>query len=186
MTVTTKLIQPILIMSGYSEFSKSNNAISAEEEGRFPASRAAKRLNIPTGFIRDCCQFARQNNEYHHVSKYYNEVAYYDAAEIQRWIDKHPDTEEEAGGPFDAALARWRCEQNKPQVVHTNVTVTWLEWGGTRSHPHASERTVAGCTVRDEGGKFVTVFLPDGRAMRKGKDTRGFEATVNGQSICGP
>ena len=163
-------------MSGYCDFSKSNNAVSAESSGRYPASRAAKILGVPARFVREVCGFA-SHGEYHHYSKYFNRVDYFDTQEIRLWMEGDADTVEERGMAFAESLAIWKAQHaEKPAAkIYSGVAVKWLEWGGTLAHPHATERTATGCTVEDAGGKFVTVKLATGDTVRKGRDTNGFE-----------
>lgn len=59
---------------GYSGYSKSNNAIEAESEGRYPASVAAKKLGVKTGAIK----LYIDTDEWHHTSSMYNRTPYYD------------------------------------------------------------------------------------------------------------
>ena len=63
-------------MAGYSGYSKSNNAIAAEAQGRFPASVLARKLGVKTGAIRELAV----DSEWHHTSKKYNVTVYYDGA----------------------------------------------------------------------------------------------------------
>jgi len=167
-------------MTGYSGFSKSNNAVSAESYGRFPATETARIVRLPAGFVRDCSQFA-SGGEWHHSSKFFNRVAYFDTEMIAAWQAGEADVVEERGQTLDAALAAWRETQKaaaeKPVKEITGCSVKWLEWGGSRSHPRATERVATNCTVRDAGGKFVTVIFPDGHGMKKGRDTNGFKIT---------
>ena len=108
---------------------------------------------------------------------------FYDCAALKNWRDGIKDADgdciegrEEA---FAEALARWqaanRTKAETPTKTLSGVTVRWLEWAGTRKHPKATAMQVAGVTVEDRGGKFVTVKFPDGRTMKKGRDTNGFE-----------
>lgn len=158
-------------MSGYCVFSKSNNAVAAESCGRFPASRAAKMLGVPVEFVR-----AQGASEWHHTSKHFNCTDYFDVEEIREHLDT-PEGQEQ--------LARIKTEiaakSVAPVKVIENADVTWLEWGGTRNHPRATEMKATGCKIEDAGGKFVTVTFADGKTMRKGRDTRGFEVLVAGK-----
>ena len=61
-------------MSGYHGHSKSNNAISAEAENRFPASVLAHKLKVQTGAVKALMVAT----EWPHMSKHYNEVFFYD------------------------------------------------------------------------------------------------------------
>jgi len=71
-------------MAGYYGYSKSNNAISAEQEGKFPRSKVAKKLGIPSAWILENVK----TNEYHHTSCKYNTTYYYDLEDvISIWIN---------------------------------------------------------------------------------------------------
>ena len=63
---------------GYHGWSKSNNAVSAEEEGRFPATVAAKKLGVKVGAIK----LYIPTDEWHHTSNHYNKTYYYDIADL--------------------------------------------------------------------------------------------------------
>lgn len=151
-------------MSGYNGFSKSNNAIEAESFGKYPATKAAPMLGVPVGFLKD----HGPSNEWHHTSKHFNCTPYYDLEDCQEWLAA-PETQ--------AELAEWKAKRKAQPVTYKNVTVEWLDWGGTRAHPKATKRKVDGCTVLDKHRKMVTVTFPDGSTMRKGKQTNGFEMT---------
>lgn len=67
-------------MVGYSGYSKSNNAIEAESEGRYPLSRATKELAKLARITQDKARgvlLELGSSEYHHTSKIYNLTAYY-------------------------------------------------------------------------------------------------------------
>jgi hypothetical protein len=127
-------------MAGYHNYSKSNNAVSAERFGRFPATHTARMLKIPHRFVRECCSFAARG-EKHHVSKYYNLVDYYDTEILQLWIVNDEEANEDAGISFETALAAWKerlaAARAVGPIVNKNVTVAWLDWGG---HPDLSHK----------------------------------------------
>ena len=168
-------------MSGYVGFSRSVNAANAMDAGRMPATHAAKGTGLPVGFIRDCCGWAT-GGEWHHTSKFYNCVDFYDCTALKNWRDAVKDADGDCVEGRDetcaAALARWRgaraVKQAAPVTVYAGVTVEWLEWGGTRNHPSATKRRETGATIEDAGGKMVIVKLASGANFRKGKDTNGF------------
>lgn len=151
-------------MSGYSGYSKSNNAIEAERFGRFPATKAAPILGVPVGFLKEHAP----SNEWHHTSKEFNCTPYYNLEDCQEWL-----TDPEA----QAELIKWKSARKAEPVTYTGVTVEWIDWVGTRSHPRAIQRREEGCTVTDKHGKMVFITRPGGSTMRKGKETRGFEMT---------
>lgn len=80
-------------MAGYSGYSKSNNAIDAEAEGRFPLSHAIGIVAKAAGVTRKVARAALDSvgsHEWHHSSKKFNRVAYYDTAEVVRWLKTRP------------------------------------------------------------------------------------------------
>jgi hypothetical protein len=162
-------------MSGYNWFSKSNNAIAAEANGRFPASECAKRLGVPVEFVR-----AQGSSEWHHTSKQYNCTEFFDLDSIR----EHLETDEGLA-QLDAIKSKLKAKKTANEAVHAPADVKWLEWGGTRNHPKATKMSASGATVTDRGGKFVEVKLASGQTFRKGRDTRGFEVSVNGKRVIG-
>lgn len=150
-------------MAGYNGFSKSNNAVHAERNGRHPASVVAKMLGVPSQFVKQCAR----TSEWHHSSKFYNCVQYYDLEVIQEWLESEEGM---------ARLEEWKKGQKKKTTTtRVGCRVEWLEWSGTRNHPRATERVADGCAVTDEGGLFYKIKLPDGKTMRKKKDCRGLK-----------
>lgn len=149
-------------MAGYCGFSKSNNAVAAEEDGRFPASTLAKRLGVKTGAIKALMD----SYEWHHTSSRYNKTDYYDEQEALEMID---------------ALRAWK-QPAKDEATYSGCKVTWLEWGGTRKHPRACEMTTENATVTIKG-EWAT-FEHRGRAIRKKITTRGFQVVASdGKSV---
>ena len=74
-------------MAGYAGYSKSNNAIEAESEGRMPMSRACAVVASATGLKRADAKallVRLHDGEYHHTSKFYNRVKFYDTVEAIR------------------------------------------------------------------------------------------------------
>lgn len=69
-------------MAGYNGYSKSNNAVDAEAEGRYPITHAMQIVRALTGCTAKAAKAALleygDNDEWHHSSKKYNRVAYYD------------------------------------------------------------------------------------------------------------
>lgn len=76
-------------MSGYSGYSKSNNALEAEHNQRYPLSIALKKIN---GIISKAKakKFLEQlhTGEYHHTSKFYNDTKYYDVEQLNWLIEQ--------------------------------------------------------------------------------------------------
>lgn len=77
-------------MAGYAGFSKSNNAINAENEGRFPLSIAKKMLSTQAKITQKVAEIALKathSGEWHHTSKFYNRVNYYDIEIALKYIE---------------------------------------------------------------------------------------------------
>lgn len=140
-------------MAGYNGYSKSNNAVSAESEGRYPASVLAERLGVATGAIRALME----TREYHHTGKMYNETMYYDEEEALEIIDR---------------LRAWRPEAAETET-REGCTVKYLEWGGTRRHPRATEVVLEGVRA-ERKGDWWTIYPAGGKPFRKNVKTRGF------------
>ena len=74
-------------MAGYAGYSKSNNAIEAESEGRLPLTRACAAVARATGIKRADAKALLErlhSGEYHHTSKMYNRVKFYNTVEAIR------------------------------------------------------------------------------------------------------
>ena len=65
-------------MAGYCGYSKSNNAIDAEQEDKFNATQLAEKLGCSSAAIK---QFLTPH-EWHHTSCRYNETDYYYEPEL--------------------------------------------------------------------------------------------------------
>jgi len=164
-------------MSGYSDYSKSNNAVQAEGECRFPLGRAAKLAGVPKDLVK---RFIR-TDEWHHTSGWYNRVNYYSVREIRIVFGLEPAATDEADEMMDcashnpeaiAALAAFKPTKVET-ATHTDCVVEWIEWSGSRNHPKATERRAEGCTVAVKG-QTATITLPSGATLTKRLATNGF------------
>ena len=94
-------------MTGYNGYSKSNNAVAAEAEGRFPLSRAvpivAKAAAVTAKVAREAL-LAIGSHEWHHSSKKFNRVGYYDTAVALVWLRHRPDVAKLEAASFHAKL----------------------------------------------------------------------------------
>lgn len=122
-------------MAGYCGYSKSNNAIDAENNGKFPASILARRIGVTTNAIRSLLTPV----EYHHTSKMYNATDYYSEAEAFYCMDDLKAYKEPTG----------------EEVVYENCRVEWLEWVGTRKRPTPIECHAEGVRVAYKGKSFL-------------------------------
>ena len=72
-------------MAGYNGYSKSNNAVMAEANGRYPMTQAVKVVRAATSLSVKVTKErleALWGGEWHHSSKMYNRVKYYDAEQL--------------------------------------------------------------------------------------------------------
>jgi len=166
-------------MAGYQDdYSMSNNAVLARNEDKLPASDFAKRIKkyFPGVAAADIAA-ALRTEEYHHTSKHYNITFFYS-------LDQLADCESRAA--LRAAIAKRKAAEkaakNMPDI-ETGCDIKWLEWSGTRNYPVAKERAAENCAIIKGAGKFCTVVCPDGKEMKKGKDTNGFEVKRAGRKV---
>ncbi len=106
-------------MAGYSNYSKSNNAVEAESEGRYPLSKAARIVAKETGItIKKATSILKEigTDEYHHSSKFYNAVDYYDT---ERPIEVINHMNERGIDSYDDALndlEEIECEEEEREM----------------------------------------------------------------------
>ena len=133
-------------MTGYVGYAKSNNAVDAEASGRFPASRLVEYL---PGVSAAAVKKLLAPCEWHHCSKMYNEVDFYDLEDAVAFFES---------GEGSAALAEFKAESKEKSAVrvYLKCSVKWLEWAGTRRRPTCDECSAKNATVRISG-KTATV-----------------------------
>jgi hypothetical protein len=179
--------------NGYVGYSKSYNAVVAEQQGLMTASAAAKALKVSTEAIRKCMEPV----EWHHTSCKYNVTYYYDCRPIlaalngQRcWTDEDGEVlEEYSDDQLRQALElldrmreydreRKAAKKQQPVKVIEHCRVYWYEWEGTRRWPKKVKKTIDDCTVIDKGGKFIEL-----KCNRSGYTTRRLRANVTIEQI---
>lgn len=139
-------------MSGYNGYSKSNNAIYAESEDKFPATIAAKKLGVSSAAIKAILYPC----EWHHTGKMFNRTNYYYIGEL---------LEAKAGVCEDSEICEtWQRlksykKENEKETFQANVT--FLTWEGTRNHPKAIEHSAENVEVEKRGKKYM-IKMPDG------------------------
>jgi hypothetical protein len=149
-------------MAGYDDFSKSNNAVAAERDGKMTAGRLAKAWHTTAAVIKQVFK----THEYHHTSSWFNCTNYYAKphfagfAEHIATVRKIRALTAEAKGQARTFIAR---------------RVKWLEWSGSRAHPHATEETRENVKVTIKG-QFAILHGCGiaGKDLRKKIDGRGF------------
>lgn len=163
-------------MAGYHDHSRSNNAVQAEQcFARFPATVLAKKLRVQAGAIKALME----PGERHHTSSWHNETDYYDG-ELLLAVSAGDEGDNEEMREAAGLLARLRTWKPPPQKARTwtGCAIEWLEWGGTRKRPTATEKKAIGCTVEWKGGAMVVITFADGSVMRKKIRCRGFRAVA--------
>ena len=109
-------------MAGYSEFSKSNNAIQAERDGLFPKTKAAQVIAKTYGVTLSVAKayLAEQTpREWHHTSCRFNATDYFNT-----------DLDEDEVAKLKATLPIGSKKREK-----RNGSFQYNEWGGTRNYP---------------------------------------------------
>ncbi|WP_196333300.1 hypothetical protein, partial [Vibrio harveyi] len=90
--------------------------------------------------------FETDHMEWHHTSKHYNKVKFYDVTEIEKEI-----TQEVLD--FDKEVRRKKRE-SKP-VKLSGCEVEWIEWVGTGRNKRKVEHKEQGCKIVISGQKHV-------------------------------
>lgn len=138
-------------MAGYHNYSMSNNAIMAYDNGEMPLSKWKKSdileaidqavresyitLNCsyeilsktPVNVLKKLCL---RRSSWHHTSNHYNKTDFYsiDTDSVERLTDEKINNEiaeYKAETQIESSEEKWKCR--------------FLEWGGTRKHPKATE-----------------------------------------------
>lgn len=153
-------------MSGYShDYSMSNNALAAYHSGLRPASKIP---GVPAALVRRFCS----PSEWHHASKAYNKVQFYDPSEVRATFGLETHEDVEPNSEAVAALASWGATKAKIES-YPNCHVEWIDWAGSLRHPSATQRKADNCQVVVKG-QTATITLPNGRSFIKRLKTRGF------------
>ena len=153
-------------MSGYSpDFSMSNNAIAAYDNGLRPASKIP---GVPAVLVKKFCR----PDEWHHSSKAYNRVNFYNPAEVRAIFGLEASEDFNADPRAVAALADHKAGGAGSETL-LNCRVDCIEWTGSLKRPTATVRSAEGCTVVVKG-QTATITLPNGQTLTKRLTTRGF------------
>jgi hypothetical protein len=170
--LSNSLAKEDLNMAGYNYgMGMSNNAVDAYNTGLVPASKIK---GIPVSLIRKHCNAA----EWHHSSKFYNEIDFFDKEEVLATFGKIKSDEYEADENAILDLNDYKSNLKNLKVKkYTNCEVKWLEWYGTRNHPKCSERSEKNCTVVVKN-LTATITLVSGVTFKKRLTTNGFNFTV--------
>ena len=162
-------------MAGYHNYSMSNNALAAYAAGKMPLSKWTKSAILETAaeyldgdetaaakltLLRKCklrilkSKLLRQT-EWHHTSSHYNITDFFG-------IDE--DTLEELTAE---TVAEWHEDETPAPVSQKRPgTIDYIEWGGTRKHPKAHERTLENVEI-EEKGSFYLVYKDGSLVLKK-------------------
>ncbi len=153
-------------MAGYNGFSMSNNAVAAYRNGLMPASKIR---GIPAALIEAYCL----PSEWHHSSKNYNKVKFYDPKEVLAIFGLETHEDYAANPRAVAALeAHKKIKKSDPEIRETCI-VKWIEWAGSLKRPKAIGRSAEVCRVAIKG-QTAYVTLPNGKNLTKRLTTKGF------------
>lgn len=134
--------------SGYSGYSMSNRAVDAYEDGEMPLSKWTKKMIISEvveheHFTEEELKKYHKNvlaeyflfeSSWHHTSSYCNKTYFYS---IDEYIAKEGSIEE-----LEEINKRYTLERKPKKEIKKlearKAHITYLEWGGTRAHPKAT------------------------------------------------
>ncbi len=163
--------------NGYDGYSMSNNARNAYEDGRKPISQfdsydlenfndSLEEMGIETkvksvAALKRLLQDHGSTGEWHHTSSYYNQTDFYDPNSI---LEKLSD------GDLSEDIIReaneYKAPKKETKTYHGDFH--YLEWGGTRKHPKATERTLTDVDI-EERGSFYYVYDKNGNELVRKK-----------------
>ena len=144
-------------MAGYDGYSKSNNAVDAEANGRYPLTKAARIVARVTGAtVREARRVLVElgTSEWHHSSKFYNPVDYYDAgtaAELMNIMKKY-----KLLNVYEAIDKRGEIEeteQERKRIEYARVSREKQEY--CVAHGHDMKPVMFSRKRRDGGGEYI-------------------------------
>ena len=126
-------------MAGYHGYSKSNNAVQAERNNKFPKSKWTKELilkvlseeveendekfqflaNKPAAFLKD---FLLVSYEWHHTSSYYNCTEYYEVRDLYSWTLSEIQEQFEIYQAAKRAEKQEKAATRKKKLLSMNVS----------------------------------------------------------------
>ncbi len=145
-------------MAGYESYSQSNNAISAKDNGRFPASILAKRIGVKTGAIKALMMSC----EWHHTSSRFNTTDFYNEEDALEILGR---------------LKEWK--DSREVEISENCQITYKEWSGSRKHPTCREITIE-AQIEKKGEWYKIYPVSGAKAFRK-KETNIVRVTTKGE-----
>jgi len=135
-------------MAGYDySAGMSNNAVQAYSGGLCPASKIK---GVPAKLVKEYCSYS----EWHHSSKFYNKVEFYDPEYVRATFGLIEHEEYEPDPEAIAALDKYKAERRTPseEIVYEHCKVEYKEWSVHRNHPVASSCVLKDVSVTVKGG----------------------------------
>jgi hypothetical protein len=122
-------------------FGRSQNAYAAEEEERFPLTRAAAYLGLNVrAFIQGCLAVnAYPSREWHHVGAYGARVNYYDT----RWLRRQRAF-------WEAAAASYKSAHRRAEVLATAALYEKADSDESQDEPEPRAGGSAHCNLSKE------------------------------------
>jgi len=139
---------------GYIGYSKSINALEAEERGLFPASTIARLTKTSADFVKE--KFVPR--EWHHTSKHFNKTFYYCLQEVKDFLQNNPH-----------AYKAWKEERESKKVARIASRVIFYDW--TFGYPEEIELNDI---MVEFNGKQSYSFEYKGKKITKRRETKGF------------
>ncbi len=170
-------------MAGYNYAAgMSNNAVAAYDDGLVPASKVK---GVPSKLVSQfCC-----SEEWHHSSKFYNEVDFYDPEEVRATfgmgcgcVARGDECLHEVNEVAVAALAEYKAAraQKADARYFEHCAVHWTDFERSGKRWMAIPRAYRDATVRQKGAK-IDILLSDGTTLTKmatGKNLTFVEGSV--------
>jgi len=147
-------------MAGYDGYSKSNNAIDAENAGLLTASGVARRIGH--GATAAGVKAVLKRAEWHHTSKMFNATGYFDFnADLIEAIETDRDL-----------VAEIITASKTPDIIRYIADIEYLEFSGSRKHPEIEKFEFKDVEVEERGDWYIFHFS-NGTTKRKGMYSTG-------------
>ena len=170
-------------MAGYHNFSMSNNAVAAYENGEMPLSKWSKKAILAAVLdaapdalpLLSRCPLAvlrahvLRRSSWHHTSSHYNKTDFFSLDDllledltpetVVGWIREQKDVAPAA----DAA----------PSCRHGSIA--YIEWAGSRTRPRAIHRRLDNVFIEQKGAFFLVFDASGALILRKKVGSTGTE-----------
>lgn len=175
-------------MAGYHNFSMSNNAVDAYENGEMPLSKWSKKAILaavadaaPDALpLLSSCPLAvlrahvLRRSSWHHTSSHYNKTDFFALDDfvledltpetVESWIRDQKDA---------AAAAPAAAPSRRPG------SIAYIEWAGSIRRPRAIHRRLDGVFIEQKGAFFLVFDASGALILRKKVDSTGTEVTFS-------